>query len=187
MENASKALLIAGGVLIAVLIMGLLMYLWLSMGNLTSESEKKKAQEQLTAFNKQYESYQRQLLRGNDIASVINKVRDNNLRYADNPDYQITWRFKLINRNSPSGMPAGTYTEDNSSIYNNMRENEEDFRRFKGLYFRCTKLEYSRKTGRVNLIEFEELLENDVFGDWFAFSLQNRRQEAKTWKMLQKL
>lgn len=163
MENASKALLIAGGVLIAILIIGLLMYLWSALGSYNSQVETEQAKKQLAAFNKQYESYQRQILRGTDISSVINKVRNNNRINAENVDFQISWQFKLRNTAEVAVLPAGIYKEANSSAYDNMINNTDDFRTFKNLYFRCSKIEYSSKNGRVNNIEFEEILYNELF------------------------
>lgn len=162
MENASKALLIAGGILIAILIIGLLMYLVNSIGNLTAEADEKQRIEQITAFNKQYEVYQRQVLRGNDVASVINKIRDNNKKYIDNPELQITWQFDL-KRGILNVLPEGTYTEANKTIYNNVVNNATNFRDFKSLYFKCTSIEYSNTTGQVNKIVFEEILYEDLF------------------------
>lgn len=161
MENASKALIMAGGILLAVLILGLLMYMWTSVGDYTTQAEEQKKKEQLVTFNKQYEAYQRQLLRGNDIASVINKIRDNNRIYAGEADLQMTWQF-ILKRGIVGTLPAGTYQESNSSAYNSVVNDDTDFKAFKNLYFRCKAIEYSKKTGKVNKMVFEELLVEEM-------------------------
>ena len=78
MENATKALLMIGSILLAILILSLIVLL---MNNLqvirTSESEKT-FREQLTAFNMQYEAYNKKIMYGTDIISVVNKAIDNN-------------------------------------------------------------------------------------------------------------
>lgn len=162
MENASKALLIVAGILFAILIIGLLMYTWNALGNYTSQIEEEEKKEQLTAFNKQYEVYQRQLLRGSDVASLINKVRDNNKIHSQEIEYQITWQF-ILKRGILGVLGAGTYDEARSSVYNSITNNQDDFRDFKNLYFRCKSIEYNSKNGRVNKIVFEEILYEDIF------------------------
>lgn len=164
MENASKALLIAGGILMAVLIIGLLMYVWISVGDYTSQAEDQKLKEQLTAFNKQYEAYQRQILRGSDIASVINKIRDNNKMYSEQAENQITWEFTL-ERGVVGALGKGTYREESSGQYDKIvQENKDNFKAFKALYFRCSSIEYN-KSGRVNKMVFKEILAEQLFDE----------------------
>ena len=66
MENASKALLIAGGVLIAML-------------NIVNSNQKTRekalATEQLAEFNQKYESYNKKALRGTDIITLKNMAK----------------------------------------------------------------------------------------------------------------
>lgn len=95
MENASKALIIAGGILLALLTLAILMFTWRTMGDTVKADDTQKNIEQITKFNAQYTSYQKRALYGADVASVINKVNDNNKEYADNPDYKIIWEFEL--------------------------------------------------------------------------------------------
>lgn len=82
MENASKALIIAGGILISILILSVLVYSFGNISQYFSSEEKVQQTEQLTTFNNQYESYNKKLLRGTDVISVINKAKDNNTRYG---------------------------------------------------------------------------------------------------------
>lgn len=80
MENASKALIMAGSVLIALMIIGALV---LMFSNLTSYQETNKNLEksaQIAEFNAQYETYNRNDLRGSKLYSLLNKVIDYNRR-----------------------------------------------------------------------------------------------------------
>ena len=66
MENASKALIMAGSVLIALMIIGALM---LMFGNLTSYQEtdtQGTRSAQIAEFNQQFETYDRDDVRGSD-------------------------------------------------------------------------------------------------------------------------
>ena len=159
MENASKALIIAGGILLAMIILGALVYAWGAASNFQLSQDEQKKLEQITEFNREYESYKKLILRGSDIISVVNKVRDNNIKYADNANFQITWKFKIIN-GVQGAITPGTYTESNCVSYNNIinDDTKKDYlRRFKALCFKCSKIDYNNKTGRVNAIEFEEI------------------------------
>ena len=80
MENASKALIMAGSGLIALMIIGALV---LMFSNLTSYQETNKdiaKSVQIAEFNAQYETYNRNDLRGSKLYSLLNKVIDYNRR-----------------------------------------------------------------------------------------------------------
>ena len=96
MENASKALVMAAGVLIAIIIIALL---YSFINTLSSKAETEDLlllAEQTTKFNKEYEVFEKQLMRGTDLITVINKAISNNMKY-DNQDkvYDVNVKFKL--------------------------------------------------------------------------------------------
>lgn len=80
MENASKALIMAGSVLIALMIIGALI---LTFSNLTAYQEtntRSTRSTQMAEFNSQYENYNRKDVRGSDLYSLLNKAIDYNRR-----------------------------------------------------------------------------------------------------------
>lgn len=159
MENASKALIIAGSILIALLTVAILLYTWGVMGNTAKEDDIQKNTQQIAEFNEQFTSYQKKILYGSDVISIINKIEDNNIKYADNDEYKIKWEFKLKNNFSVDGVTLGRGAYSNTSrysLYINMINNAAAFKEFKSLYFMCTSVEYSSKTGRVNKMTFEQ-------------------------------
>ena len=79
MENASKALLIAAGILIAIIIIGAFVYLFGEMARYSDTQATGEQMEQINQFNKEYEAYQRNWLRGIEIASVTNKAQSYNI------------------------------------------------------------------------------------------------------------
>ena len=92
MENASKALLMAGGVLIGVLVISLAVYLFADFGATSAEINAQNAQKQITAFNSNFTAYQ-----GNkdeitiyDIVSLATYAKENNTYYDDSLEYKIT-------------------------------------------------------------------------------------------------
>lgn len=97
MENATKALVMAGSVLIAVIIIALL-YSFLSTLSANAEQEDLALLvEQTERFNKEYEAFERKLMRGTDLITVINKAIANNDRYEDQEHiYDIDVQFELL-------------------------------------------------------------------------------------------
>ena len=75
MENASKALLIAGGVLIAILIVSVLVVTLNIVNSNQKTREKALATEQLAEFNQKYEAYNKKALRGTDIITLKNMAK----------------------------------------------------------------------------------------------------------------
>ena len=99
MENATKALAMAGGVLIAIMVIALV---YLLVGNISKTREAENISEkasQIKAFNKEFESYDKKLLRGTDLITVINKAIANNEKYLDQDKvYDIDIKFKLTTK-----------------------------------------------------------------------------------------
>lgn len=77
MENASKALLMAGGVLIAILIIVLLVNSFTSISSLQQTKLSEEEQEKLVKFNEQYTKYAGQYVYGTEVRSVMNKSENN--------------------------------------------------------------------------------------------------------------
>lgn len=83
MENASKALLIAGGVLITVLVLSLLVLAKSEISNYYNSQEKLADIEDTAKFNMQFTNYDRDGVTGVEIISLINKVYDYNNRKTE--------------------------------------------------------------------------------------------------------
>lgn len=80
MENASKALIMAGGMLLAILIVSLLVYAWSLFSKYQSSQDDLTDIEDTAKFNEQFTNYQRDNVKGYDILSLANKVTDYNYR-----------------------------------------------------------------------------------------------------------
>lgn len=131
MENASKALIIAGGVLIALIIITMFLIMYNRISNIQKEQEEQTKIEQLATFNAEYEAYDKKLMYGVDVITLINKVAENNKKYEGNADYQITLTLD------------GTIMTSSDSLLNDSKE--------KYLY-KCEKITYNN-LGRVSGIE----------------------------------
>lgn len=96
MENASKALTMAAGVLIAILIIALIYVLINNISDLSQQDEQQLIAKQTATFNKDFESYDRKLMRGVDLITVINKAIANNEKYENEQKiYDINIVFTL--------------------------------------------------------------------------------------------
>lgn len=100
MENASKALLMAGGVLIGILIISLAIYLFADFGATSAEINAQNAQKQLNYFNSKftaYQGYKDETKDANDgwkitiydILSLIEYAKENNEYYEGVEENQI--------------------------------------------------------------------------------------------------
>ena len=87
MENTSYALHLAAGFIIAVMVIGLGMYVHRAM------SAEQKAQDDIVAvknkteFNEAFLAYDKPLMYGADVLSCLNKAMSNNQRYVYNNYY----------------------------------------------------------------------------------------------------
>lgn len=99
MENAAKALTIAGGVLIAIIVIATLWYSFQQWGILPQAKADNEKISQEVEFNKEFESYNKQNLYGTDVITVLNKAMASNEKYGITYDpsdpYFIDVQFTL--------------------------------------------------------------------------------------------
>ena len=76
MENVSKALIMAGGMLIALLIIALLVRSFTGVKSFQMSQLTEEEQKQLVAFNEQYTKYVGQYVYGIEVRSLINKYQN---------------------------------------------------------------------------------------------------------------
>lgn len=104
MENATKALLIAGGVLIALIIITMFILMFNRLSSMEKEQTEQTEMEQLAAFNAEYEAFNKKVMYGVDVITLINKVEANNKKYLNNADYQIKILLNGIEINNSSSL-----------------------------------------------------------------------------------
>ena len=93
MENASKALIMAGGILIAMLIIGSLVLLFTSLADYQNNESINAKQSQVAEFNNQYEPFNKDNLTLNELKSIYNKIISNNKKF---PEYTIGTNIKTV-------------------------------------------------------------------------------------------
>lgn len=108
--------------------------------------------------NRQFESYYNQETYGANLATIINKAMDNNYKnniekdsngkYIENDTNSINIDIKMIDNDTTYNMEKifnggiSTFT----SYYNQIK-------------FKCTKIDYHKKTGRIKYMLFEQITE----------------------------
>lgn len=75
MENASKALIMVGGILITVMVISLCMYLFTSARGVADASEKRLQVSQIEGFNRFFVNYPNKIT-GLDVYNIIGKCDD---------------------------------------------------------------------------------------------------------------
>ena len=73
MENASKALIIAGAILLSILIIAIGMYIYTSSHNSISEAGSQISEQEKTSFNQQWNTYEG-AQGGNNVKALLQKV-----------------------------------------------------------------------------------------------------------------
>lgn len=86
MENATKALLMAAGILITIVVLSLAIFVYGRVSDYYQTKQRNISQEQIAAFNNEYTVYNRDDVTGFETVSLINKAIDfnQNLVYGAN-------------------------------------------------------------------------------------------------------
>lgn len=180
MENASKALIIAGSVLIAILIIAVLVKSYSNISIYQRNKLTEEEQEQLEAFNEQYTKYAGQYVYGTEVITTINKIKQSEypikviIQFADEYTYTkkeyengkkvdktvtIKAGKELTITNEDDEYTGTSFIEKGSRAYGNVETDKDGNTTVTGINnkaFKCTEIKYDNSTGRVNSIKFVE-------------------------------
>ena len=97
MENAARALLMAGGILFAIIIISVFMLGYSGMSQIQQEKEYQEAVKEINRFNEAYIAFNKKAMYGSDVISVMNRAINNNKIYDANPgeEYYVNIIFSL--------------------------------------------------------------------------------------------
>ena len=113
------------------------------------------AQSLIKQENKEFEQYQDKDLNGLDVATVINKATDKNTKNNISKDEKGNFI-----QNDENSIEVEIYMSDNDitykmeSIFN--AGTEQFVQYYSNINFKCSKIEYHKKTGRIKYILFEQ-------------------------------
>lgn len=130
MENATKALLIAAGILFAVMIMSLLLVGYNQISSYYSAQHEEQQIKQLADYNKIFQNYNRKKIRGNEMISLMNRVIDYNERQAYDESKQYP-RMRVTIKLGANVWQQFTYkpankTNINDTIFKNVLNGDGD-------------------------------------------------------------
>ena len=179
MDNASKALLMAGGVLVALIIIAILARTYTNISKIQQTQLTAEEEAELVAFNEQYTKYLNQHVYGTEVISVINKSLDNNshtlktiIKFADGGNgysYNGYAYNEFINRNENSLVTIKkedvleiVNDEENNFFIQQFINSLQESGGLNRMAFECTKIGYD-SYGRVNSIKFEERKWGDLW------------------------
>lgn len=154
MENASKALLMAAGVLMGILVLSLAVFLFANFGSTSSQIRSDITSNQLTQFNTQFTIYDgRDDITIYDIISVANLAKENNNNYSSNSDYQVQVAIIGISNNFQNSSE-----EDIKKSMNDYSDvtSDENGRTVIKSKFKCDNITY-HENGRVATIKFKKI------------------------------
>lgn len=152
MENASKALIYAGEILLGVILLTLMVFLFQAAGSFSDKVDKNIETKVINEFNAPLEKY-----RGKTDITVQDIVTIGN--YAKQYNEQIgEVKLKVIVYNVESKyMLAHILSDNKNQQYEFIQKYSNDINTSEIVYFECIKMNYSEETGRINIIELKKI------------------------------
>lgn len=153
MENASRALVIAGGVLLSLIIIGVVMFAYRGITSLQKEKDISLSNEQVSKINEQIEKYtKKSVIYGSEVLSICNAIEDYSRKYPESEGYpKITAIIKI---------KADGSNDDEYNVEEILQflEEYEKYRNcintFREKRFKAS-VEYSNTTGIIKKIEIQ--------------------------------
>ena len=93
MENATEALYIAAGTLIGVMIISLVVFFFRRVGSLQEQQDRIMTADQLAEWNNMYLAYNKKIMYGTDLISVLNKAQSNNEKYVNGKGFLTGYKY----------------------------------------------------------------------------------------------
>ncbi len=88
MENASKALIIAGAILLAILIISLGIMIYQQASGVVNNNAMSEVD--INSFNQKFIQYTGTNVRGAQVNALLNQIQTNNVTYQDDASRQVT-------------------------------------------------------------------------------------------------
>jgi flagellar basal body-associated protein FliL len=133
MENASQALIIAGGILIAIIVLSVGVYLFVNYSKVSESYEKLQENKEINKFNTNFTKFKdRTDITAQEIITLKNFVTNYNKQNETNVKVEYPYN-----------------TMKDAEFIKNYSVNNDGI-----IYFKCTDIEYEND-GRVKRIEFQ--------------------------------
>ena len=173
MENASKALIIAGEILIGIAILSLASYIFIQFGTFSSNLNTQISETSITQFNVHFTNYSEKAnISAQDVASVINFANKSNTDYeAQKGDAFFV--DVCIDGTSVLNTNINEFLKNNQNFYycnlrginnNNIEIKEEENKVSIKAQVDTSDIEYNEETGQVSKINFH-VINNSAYSN----------------------
>lgn len=128
MENASRALVIAGGVLLSLIIIGVVVFAYRGITSLQKEKDISLSNEQVSKINEQIEKYtKKSVIYGSEVLSICNAIEDYSRKYPESEGYQMITAKIKIKANGANNVELFFKDEYNDEQYNSTQRLKGDY------------------------------------------------------------
>ena len=128
MENASRALVIAGGVLLSLIIIGVVMFAYRGITSLQKEKDISLSNEQVSKINEQIEKYtKKSVIYGSEVLSICNAIEDYRRKYPESEGYPKITAIIKINADGKNDVELFFKDEYNDEQYNSTQRLKGDY------------------------------------------------------------
>lgn len=175
MENASKALLMAGGLLISIMVVTFMVVVLRKAGSMSAEYDVQMSENELASFNSQFELYAKEDNNFLDIITVSNMAYDVNQKNGYDAQNGVTVKVEIDKGNQKgtykilidstlekyyffnvkNGGNTSVYMYDLVPEYTALKDQTTEYK----YTFKCTGIDYNNITGKVKEISFQ-IVEN---------------------------
>ena len=145
MENAVKALIIAAGVLIGIMILTLGVALYSSLAEYVESVHEETRSKEVQQFNEPYIKYIDAELTIQDVVTAANNARENNLKYNLTEKDESTYYVEI-------NLPGNLQLEKNINS-----KSTEILEEGLGKKYKMEDIKFSTETGRVYEVNFKQL------------------------------
>lgn len=163
MENATKALLMAAGVLMGILILSLAVYLFIDFGQKAENINEQITSNQLLKFNAQFNVYEgRDDITIYEIISLVNLANQNNENYGSSNVFETDYKIDIYLGGVCLTNSSMTEQDklDKINQYNGVKSVSDPNGEVEIVLektFRCESVEYhTGTTNRVSAVRFRE-------------------------------
>lgn len=164
MENASRALIMAASVLLAVMVITVGVALFNSFAGSGRRIIEKLDEKENSEFNANFYKYYGQIdgeyikVTAHDIVTVANNAKENNIRYGAENETSFSENSYYVQVQVEKNTNFEKKDEQyyTNFIKNNMLTEDDDNKKSNTKYYVCKNIITSKKTGRVIFIKFEE-------------------------------
>lgn len=164
MENASKALLMAGSVILSLIIISSVVIMYNNLRTSQAEVDNVKDVQDITKENEKFLAFEKSFMYGSELLSLANLIEDYNERNTDTGKTQMVAYVQFVEeiKDSKTGavvLQKKTYTiqEAISKITSGSKELQTDFKR---KYFFCQQANTKYdQAGRIKEMSFVQAVQ----------------------------